>query len=174
MTTRYAWGVTMILAVTACGGNSGATQTTTVATTPTSPASTTTVAAPTTTTVLDFSRESRLALGRCQDSYGDPANFARAVAQESIRGPSATLAATQKVCAEAEDQLKADNAPDDSSVGKMLAVTITLNESLDKAEQQIAAGTFLDPPCPNGAGCSVSVLASAVDRFNIQATARLG
>lgn len=173
MTTRYAWGVTLLLAITACGGSSGASETTTVATT-TTVAPTTTAVAPTTTAVLDFSRESRLALGRCQDSYGDPANFAGAVAQESIRGSSATLAAAQQACAEAEAQLKADHAPADSTVGRMLTLAVTLNQALGRAEQQIAAGTFLAPPCPNLGGCLMFEMAAAVDRFDTQAKARLG
>lgn len=177
MRARYAGGVTlMILLAAGCGSGSDATPATTGATAPTSTAAaaTTTAAAATTTTLIDFSRESRLALGRCKDSYGDPANFASLVAHESIDGPSAALAATQKACTEAEEQLKADHAPADSTVGRMLTLTVTLNEALDRAEQQIEAGTFLAPPCPKIGGCLMFEMATAVDRFDTQATARLG
>ena len=135
---------------------------------PSTTAMPTTTAAATTTTV-GFSRESRLAVGACQDLLDK--NFYRAVAVDSIGlSVSATLKAAQKVCVVAEQQLKADHAPEGVPTAILLAYTVTLNEALTTAQTLIAGGHLLDPPCPDGASCADAVLGRAVTTYVDQAT----
>ena len=171
------------VALSACGSSSASTAATTAApsivtttsiapATPTIPQATSTIAA--TTTTVGFSRESRLAVGSCRDALADM-NFARGVAVESIDHTSSPkLDAAQALCKEAVRQLKADNAPSGSLVDHMLVATMKIDLDLSFAAVEVAGGHLLDPPCPNGAGCKDTILATAAHDYVLAVISYMG
>lgn len=126
-----------------------------------------------TTTTIAFSRESRLAVTKCGDLF--ITDWSQLVALESIgKTNSPKLDAAATVCTEADQQLKADNGPVGSRIAHMLDATDSLLAALGVAKQQIAADHFLDPPCPNGSLCAVTVLSQATADFGIAVLQWLG
>lgn len=168
------WPLALVVLI-ACGssGAKTSTPTTMAVITPIAATSTTsTVPAPTTT--VTFSRESRLAAGACADAL--PSGFTDGVAIDSIlKTVVPDLVAAQKLCTEAERQLKADNAPAGSRPAMVLDAVVKANNAMATAAAQIAVHNFIDKTkCPNSPQCPVTVLDAAIKNFTLAAMSYLG